>query len=526
MSSQEEADDRELEAQGYIPVMPRRFSLWSLLSLGFTLTATWNAVGITIGSSLAESSSSGVLWTLVIAALMNLTVALGMAELASAYPSSGAQYYWSYKVASPEWASFASYVSSCVSICGWWLGLASVCNFVAAVVLAIYQLYVPEYRIHPWHQWLCYVAILCLAALLNVLGMSLIPALNECLLYFSLSTLAVTTVAILANAYPNYQSNTRIFTDTENMNRSYNKSILFILCLLNSTYGFMGFDAGAHMAEEIPSPSINVPKIIVRFVSFPHTTVLSRLIAEAALPFSISCMYVIIDVERILNPPSGLSLLEIYHQATGSRLITSLLLAAFAICLFGCAVANITGSSRQIWASSRDNCHPMSTWLAVIHARHQMPANATCVTVILTAIYGLIFVGSTTAFASMVSANIVFMMVSYVIPQGIAAYRGRSNVLPARNFDLGKFGLPINVISCIWVGFLAVVACVPTVRPVSLSNMNWVSAVILFITAYTLLAWHFWQRHSFKGPKRRQQVEEQGLVQASGHLAEKERKAD
>jgi hypothetical protein len=86
----------------------------------------------------------------------------------------------------------------------------------------------------------------------------------------------------------------------------------------------------------------------------------------------------------------------------------------------------------------------------------------------------LIFVGSTTAFASMVSANIVFMMASYVIPQGIAAYRGRSSVLPARNFDLGKFGLPINAISCIWFGFLAVVACAPTVRPVSLSNMNWV----------------------------------------------------
>ncbi|CAH0049931.1 unnamed protein product [Clonostachys solani] len=520
MSSQGEADDRELEAQGYIPAMPRRFSLWSLLSLGFALTATWNAVGITIGTSLAESSSSGAVWTLVIAALMNLTVALGMAELASAYPNSGAQYYWSYKVASPEWAPFASYVSSCVSICGWWLGLASVCNFAAATVLAIYQLYFPEYTIHPWHQWLCYVVILCLAALLNILGMILIPALNQCLLYFSLSTLAVTIMAILIGAYPNYQSNTWVFADAENTNKSYSKGILSILCLLNSTYGFMGSDAGAHMAEEIPSPSINVPKIIVYPIIIGLAT---------ALPFAISCMYVITDVERVVNPPSGISLLEIYHQATGSRLVTSLLLGAFALCLFGCAAANITGSSRQIWAASRDNCHPMSAWLAVIHPRHQMPANAVFATVMFTAywqIYGLIFVGSTTAFASMVSANIVFMMASYAIPQGIAAYRGRSSVLPPRNFDLGKLGLPVNVISCIWVGFLAVVACVPIARPVSLSNMNWVSAVILSITTYIVLAWHLWQRQLFKGPKQRQQVEEQGHVQASGHLPEKERKAD
>ncbi|KAK7226585.1 hypothetical protein V2G26_014588 [Clonostachys chloroleuca] len=500
MSSQGEADDRELEAQRYIHTMPRRFYLWSLLSLGFTLTATWNAVGITIGTSLAESSSSGAVLTLVIAALMNLTVALGMAELASAYPNSGAQYYWSYKVASPEWAPFASYVSSCVSICGRWLGLASVCSFVAAVVLAIYQLYVPEYTIHPWHQWLCYVAILYMAALLNVLGMSLIPTLNQCLLYFSLSTLAVTIIVILAGAYPNYQSNTWVFMDAENLNKSYSKGILFMLCLLNSTYGFMGSDAGAHMAEEIPSPSINVPKIIVYPIIIGLAT---------ALPFAISCI-----------------LLEIYYQSTGSKFVTSLLLSGFAICLFGCAVANVTGSSRQIWAASRDNCHPMSAWLAVIHPRHQMPANAACATVMFTAIYGLIFVGSTTAFASMVSANIVFMMASYAIPQGIVAYRGRSSILPARNFDLGKFGLPINIISCVWVGFLAVVACVPTVRPISISNMNWVSAVILIIITCILLVWHFRQRQLFKGPKRRQQLEEQDLVQESDHLAEKERKAD
>jgi choline transport protein len=41
---------------------------------------------------------------------MNFVVSLGMAELVSAYPNSGAQYYWSFRVASPEWAPFASYM--------------------------------------------------------------------------------------------------------------------------------------------------------------------------------------------------------------------------------------------------------------------------------------------------------------------------------------------------------------------------------------------------------------------------------
>lgn len=104
------ADDLELESQGYVRAMPRRFSLLSLLSLSFALTASWNGFGSAIGTGLAEFSAAGVLWTLPIAAVMSWIVSLGMAELSSAYPNSGAQYYWSYRVSSPGWAPFASYL--------------------------------------------------------------------------------------------------------------------------------------------------------------------------------------------------------------------------------------------------------------------------------------------------------------------------------------------------------------------------------------------------------------------------------
>lgn len=73
----------------------------------------------------------------------------------------------------------------------------------------------------------------------------------------------------------------------------------------------------------------------------------------------------------------------------------------------------------------------------------------------------------------MVSANIVFMMASYVIPQGIMIFRGR-HVLPERPFDLGIWGLFVNVASCLWVSLLSIVACVPTSLPITITNMNWV----------------------------------------------------
>jgi choline transport protein len=103
-------DDLELEAVGYKREMPRQFSMLSLGALSFTLTCTWLGTGSSVGISLTEASSAGTLWTLPIAGIMTMIVSLGMAELASAYPVAGAQYYWSFMVAHEDYKPFASFL--------------------------------------------------------------------------------------------------------------------------------------------------------------------------------------------------------------------------------------------------------------------------------------------------------------------------------------------------------------------------------------------------------------------------------
>jgi amino acid transporter len=81
--------------------------------------------------------------------------------------------------------------------------------------------------------------------------------------YFSLATLLATVVTILACATPNFQTSSWVFGDTSNSTGWQNPGLLFVLCLLNNAYGFLGTDAGAHLSEEIPNPMVNVPKAIV-----------------------------------------------------------------------------------------------------------------------------------------------------------------------------------------------------------------------------------------------------------------------
>jgi len=89
--------------------MSKRFSLWSLGALSFSITCTWIGAGASLGIGLIQSSGAA-LWSLPIAGLMTLVLSLGVGELASAYPQAGGGYLFSYMVASDEYKAFASFL--------------------------------------------------------------------------------------------------------------------------------------------------------------------------------------------------------------------------------------------------------------------------------------------------------------------------------------------------------------------------------------------------------------------------------
>lgn len=178
-----------------------------------------------------------------------------------------------------------------------------------------------------------------------------------------------------------------------------------------------------------------------------------------------------------------------------------------------------TTSSRTLWAVSRDGALPYSNLWMQVHPYYKMPVNAMmlsglCISVsslpllftkvLLTdsdQLYGLIFIGSTTAFSAMISAAIVFLQSSCVIPQAILLYRGRDRVLPERYFNLGRLGPFINATAVAWVFFLNVLYCIPTARPVNAQNMSYVSVVCVGLVSFVVILWFTTKRAVFKGPQ-------------------------
>jgi choline transport protein len=115
---------------------------------------------------------------------------------------------------------------------------------------------------------------------------------------------------------------------------------------------------------------------------------------------------------------------------------------------------------------ARDRAFPFSRYFATVNKRFGIPLRAMLAIVVIDLIIGmytspfqiayssdhagLIVLGSDLAFESIISGGGVTLQIGYVTPIIVVLCRGRGILPPRPNFDLGKWGYPINIISVCW----------------------------------------------------------------------------
>lgn len=220
------------------------------------------------------------------------------------------------------------------------------------------------------------------------------------------------------------------------------------------------------------------------------------------LPFTIALLFSVNDLEAISL--SYLPIMEVYSQALNNRAAAFFFTFWILFIYFGATIGLVVTTGRQLWAFARDNGLPYSSTFAKTHPTLKVPVNATLLTAVFCILYGLIYIGSTTAFNSFVATAILSLNITYTIPQFLVLCRGRKSVLPARQFDLGNvFGPFCNVFSTLWVALYSVLFCFPIFLPVTAQTMNYVSVVMAGTGVFIVLMW--WlpggKRGVFTGPK-------------------------
>lgn len=77
----------------------------------FTIISVLTGVTTTFNTGLTYGGPLTMVYGWPIAGTLTLFVGLAMAEICSAYPTSGGLYYWSSKLCGNEWSPFASWIT-------------------------------------------------------------------------------------------------------------------------------------------------------------------------------------------------------------------------------------------------------------------------------------------------------------------------------------------------------------------------------------------------------------------------------
>ena len=364
--------------------------------------------------------------------------------------------------------------------------------------------YVPE----PWHATLLIIALTLFSVFFNTVLAKKLPLVEGLLLVLHvLGVFAIIiTLWVLAPTADAYTVWTQ-FTDGGNWG-SYGTSTL--VGLAAPVISLIGFDCAVHMCEEVKDASSTLPKAML--TSFCFNGVLGFIMA-------VTICFTVGNVEEVLASPTASPIIAVFFNTTQSYAGTSILTVVIVLTLTAAAIAEVATASRQLWSFARDKVRPQYasailgscanrfqgipgySFISHITPKSNIPLNAVMVSLVATSLLSLINIGSTTALNAILALTVVSLLSSYMIVISLVILkRVRGQPLPVRRFDLGRAGLPINILAMCYLAPIFVFAFFPATITVEAESMNW--AIVMFggIMGFALFWYAIWGRKEYLPP--------------------------
>lgn len=516
-------DIKRLHGLGYAQELFRTMGGFSNFAISFTIISVLSGC-ITLfyaGITTSGFAAGSIGWPLV--TIFVVVVALGMAELASAYPTAGGLYYWASKLGGPAWGWYTGWfnlIGQVAVTAGIDYGLAvSIDVLLNAWFPSIPATLGSVTGIDPATQWftlLVYAIVLILHALLNIFGVRIVAFLNDVSVWWHIVGVILigggaALAALIGIQFGGAHFTTHVaatpinsFATLFSVNPKYNQSgfpiwYAFLLGLLLAQYTYTGYDASAHMTEETVGAETRAPWGVVMSVvvsAFAGYVVLMGLLAAAPD---------LVKAAGYINP-----VLYILESRLGYLLGT--LFFAVAVCAqFFCGMSSITTNSRMIYAFSRDGAVPFhETWHHLDRGR--TPRNAIILSACCAFVLAIPTVVNFAAYVAITSIATIGLYLAYGIPILLRLWSKEFKPGP---WHLGAWSKPIGVVAVIWVAFISILFMLPTANPITLVTFNYTPVVVLGTLAILVIWWMVSVRHWFKGPQVQGTAEQLAAIERS-----------
>ncbi len=508
-------DMKRLHAMGYAQELFRAMGGFSNFAISFTIISILSGCVTlyyltTINGGFTAASIG---WPVV--TVFVVIVALGMAELASAYPTAGGLYYWASKLGGPGWGWFTGWFN----LLGQIAITAGIDYGAAQTIDTLLHAWFPTVPatigtltgIDPATQWmtlLIYAIILALHALLNIFGVRIVAFLNDLSVWWHIAGVLLIVVGVVGATLAALQFNpgnagvccaaqvtsahvqglnsaSTLFTVNQHFNGTgFPLWYAFLLSLLLAQYTYTGYDASAHMTEETIGAETRAAWGVVMSV------VVSAIAGYALLMGLSAATPDLAAAGSFVNPV--LYILE----SRLSYVLGTLLFAVIAVAQLFCGMSSVTSNSRMIYAFSRDGAVPFhNVWHSLDRGR--TPRNAILLAVVCSFILAIPSVWNYVAYVAITASATVGLYIAYALPILLRLFAKDFRPGPWR---LGAWSKPIGWVAVIWVVFISVLFMLPTATPITPISFNYTPVVVLGTFVIITIWWLASARVWFKGP--------------------------
>ncbi|KAF8961614.1 amino acid/polyamine transporter I [Flammula alnicola] len=472
-------DEALLADLGYKQEFKRAFSPLEVFGIAFSIIGLLPSIASVLFNALPNGGGPAMVWGWLVASVFILIVGLAMAELASAAPTSGGLYFWTYSLASPRWKNVLCWSVGYSNTIGSIAAVASIDWGCAVQVMAAATIGSGG-SFEPTSAQLfgVYVAIILTHAVICCLGTSVLARLQT--VYVVLNVLLCLAIIIaLPAATPREFKNTAkvALWDFYNVD-GWPNGYAFILSFLAPLWTIGSFDSSVHISEEASNAAVAVPWAIVSAIG------IAGLLGWAINMSLAFCMGS--DLQSLID--SSQPMAQIFFNSFGQK-PTLAIWAIVVIVQYMMGSSMLLAASRQTFAFSRDKALPFSGWLYRMNSYTETPVNTVWFDAILAIALGLLVFAGNQAINAVFALSVTGLYYAYSVPIAVR-FIGDNDFKPGP-FNLGIFSLPVGVIAVLFMGFMSVVFLFPSTPQTSTPDMNYTVAVFGGVMALSIIYYYF-----------------------------------
>jgi len=485
------ADEQLLATLGYKQEFKRAFTPLEVFGIAFSIIGLMPSIASVLFYSIPNGGGPAMVWGWAVASIFILLVGMSMAELASAAPTSGGLYFWTYSLSSPRWRNLLCWIVGYANTIGTITSVASIDWAAAVQVMASANIGSDGDFVGTAAQTFgVYAAILVSHTLLCCFGTTVLARLQTVYVILNVLLCVVIIIALPA-ATPAAFKNTASFAlgDFSNLN-GWPNGYAFILSFLAPLWTICSFDSAVHISEEAANAATVVPWAIVCAIGIAG--VLGWAI-NVSLAF---CM----GTDLAALSGSAQPMAAIFFNSFGRR-ATLALWAVVVIVQYMMGSSMLLAASRQTYAFSRDGALPISNWLYRMNKFTGTPVNTVVFDAFFALVVGLLVFAGPQAINAVFAISVTALYIAYAIPI-VARFAGKNDFKPGP-FSLGVFSLPVAVVAVLFMLFLGIAFQFPATPQTSIASMNYTIVVLGGVLILSLL-WYYAPVvggvHWFQGP--------------------------